>query len=65
MKILVLEGGESSERAVSLRSAESVVLGLEASGYTVNRYDTKDGLDKLALLAEEADVVFPILHGVG
>ena len=65
MKILVLEGGDSSERAVSLRSAESVVRGLEASRYSVTRYDTKDGLDKLALLAKEADVVFPVLHGVG
>ncbi len=65
MDILVIGGGISDERSVSLRSAKSVAVSLEQSGHKVKLYDwdgsqgwLRDNLDKF-------DVVFPVLHGVG
>lgn len=63
MNILVLAGGMSSERAISLRSAESVVSALNSAGHSVYRYDTAGGLNGIANYKHKVDVVFPILHG--
>lgn len=63
MKVLVLKGGDSSERDVSLRSAACVVDALKSAGHEVLEYDTAEGLDGMKQFSDKADVVFPILHG--
>lgn len=64
-KILVLAGGNSSEREVSLRSGLAVSRALEEAGYDVLQADPRmEGFD-LAALAAGCDLVFPVLHGAG
>jgi D-alanine-D-alanine ligase len=63
MKVLVLKGGTSGERAVSLRSAAAVTKALLVAGYEAVEYDTEKGFE--GILGVGADVVFPILHGAG
>ncbi|HET7827880.1 MAG TPA: D-alanine--D-alanine ligase [Candidatus Saccharimonadales bacterium] len=64
MKILVLGGGNSPEREVSLRSAKSVAQAARTAGFAVQELDPAaqpafyDNLDK-------DTIVFPILHGAG
>jgi D-alanine-D-alanine ligase len=62
LHIVVLMGGWSSERPVSLMSGEGVAKALEAKGHRVTRIDM--GRDVAQRLAEAApDVVFNALHG--
>ena len=61
MNIVVLAGGTSGEREVSLRSGAAVAKALESKGHVVTMVDPKDGLDAIG----EPDVVFPALHGAG
>jgi D-alanine-D-alanine ligase len=61
-KILVLGGGDSPERDVSLRSAQCVSDGLSASGIRHDLYDPID-LSALVDIAKDYDVVLPVLHG--
>lgn len=61
MKILVLGGGISPERQVSLRSAKAVADAARQAGFEVQEADPTDGLDVLDSL--QATIVFPILHG--
>lgn len=61
MKILVLGGGISPERQVSLRSAKAVAEAARAAGFEVIEADPADGLDVLDDLTDV--LVFPILHG--
>ncbi|MEJ0072623.1 MAG: D-alanine--D-alanine ligase [Candidatus Saccharibacteria bacterium] len=63
--MLVLQGGASPEREVSLRSAANVVKWLRAEGYDVMVADPADADFNLAKLADDCDVVLPILHGAG
>jgi D-alanine-D-alanine ligase len=63
MKILVITGGDSSERAVSLRSAEEVLKALLVNNYAAELYDLRDGYEPLGLLSKQFDVLFPVLHG--
>ncbi len=63
MKVLVLKGGNSPERPISLRSAESVVRALKSLGHEVFEYDTKNGFQAIVRYKEKVDVVLPILHG--
>lgn len=65
MKILVLGGGISPEKEVSLRSSANVRVALIKSGFDVIFYDPENGIDELLRLAKNVDLVFPILHGVG
>jgi len=65
MKILVLLGGVSNEREVSLRSGRAVADALKASGHEVVEYDPQQGLEGLAQFVGKVDCVFPILHGKG
>ena len=65
MKILVLGGGNSNEREVSLRSAAAVRRGLKELGYEVAQIDPADGHQAVVAAAASADIVFPILHGAG
>jgi D-alanine-D-alanine ligase len=62
MQILVLGGGNSPEREVSLRSAAAVNKALEEAGFSTKQADLKDGFSCLDDLAT-GTIVFPILHG--
>lgn len=64
-RILILQGGNSSEREVSLRSAANVTKQLEQLGYDVTVADPADEHFDINLLAADCDVVLPILHGAG
>jgi D-alanine-D-alanine ligase len=62
MRVAVLKGGRSLERAVSLRSAAQVEDGLERLGHEVLPIDA--GPEMVAqLLAAEPDAAFVALHG--
>jgi D-alanine-D-alanine ligase len=64
LKVGVLCGGISSERAVSLRSGRAVSGALKRAGISVFRTDPKFSLDfKKALL--RMDIAFIALHGQG
>lgn len=64
MKIVVLMGGDSSEREVSLESGQAVAEGLREAGHEVEAVDIANVAEviQLSQLAS-ADLVFPALHG--
>lgn len=59
--IIVLSGGISGEREVSLRSGQAVAKALESKGYKVIMHDPLHGIDNLPA----AGAVFLALHGEG
>lgn len=63
MKVLVLFGGDSPEREVSLRSGPAINEALIRAGIETILYDPIDGDEGLFRLASEVDMVFPVLHG--
>ncbi len=65
MRIVVLYGGESAERAVSLLSGAHVAEALIGRGHDLLLYDWRGGVipDFLWLRMREADAVFLALHG--
>ncbi|MBX4199294.1 D-alanine--D-alanine ligase [Candidatus Saccharibacteria bacterium] len=65
MKVLVLLGGNSPEREVSLRSGKAVAEALRGNGHQVVEYDPADGYEGLNRFRGAIDCVFPILHGEG
>ena len=60
--VLVLSGGISHERDISLRSGRLVADGLEAHGVSVTLADP-DATLVARLRSEQPDVVWPVLHG--
>lgn len=64
MKVVVLKGGRSLERAVSLRSGARVEAALSALGHDVVALDADEGL-VTGLKRERPDVAFIALHGPG
>jgi D-alanine-D-alanine ligase len=65
-KVAVLAGGTSDEREVSLRSAQSVVAALKEAEYDVVQADPAENDEKeLLRIVQDADVVFPVVHGKG
>lgn len=63
-KVLVVMGGFSHEREVSLVSGKGVAEALRQKGYDVVEHDLTDGWKFAeALKAEKPDVVFNALHG--
>lgn len=60
LHVVVMLGGPSAERQVSLRSGASVAKALRAIGYRVTELDPIEGQWKLP---HETDVVFLALHG--
>lgn len=63
-KVLVLMGGFSAEREVSLSSGKDIANALESKGYDVLLYDLKDAWDFIKVLQKEKpDVVFNGLYG--
>lgn len=70
LNVAVVYGGRSGEHEISVRSAKSIIAGLDRERYEVHEYFvSKDGKwSPQAILPEpgsngEVDVVFPILHG--
>ncbi len=69
MRVLVLMGGMSSERDISLSTGQAVAGGLKEAGRTVSTYDLNpdEGRGIVDLmnspLLNECDVVFIALHG--
>jgi D-alanine-D-alanine ligase len=61
---MVVNGGTSDEREVSLRSGAAVGNALVAAGHTVTSYDPSDEAP-LAQAAIGCDVAFPVIHGAG
>lgn len=64
MKILVIGGGISGERDVSLRSAQSVFDAI-SENHTKEFYDWDGSTNWLEQNLKNFDVVLPILHGEG
>jgi D-alanine-D-alanine ligase len=65
-RVVVLMGGTSSERAVSLVSGTAVVKALNEAGFRAASYDvTHDVPALVAALTPKPDVVFNALHGPG
>lgn len=64
-RVMVLMGGVSAERAVSLNSGAAVAAAAKAAGYTVDLYDFDGDLVKLIerLKSQKTQVVFNALHG--
>lgn len=60
-RVLVLRGGPSAERAVSLVSGKAVAKALREMGFEVQEADIGPG--DLSALEGRFDVVFPVLHG--
>jgi len=59
-RVMVLMGGPSAEREVSLRSGAAVCVGLRAAGYTAEALD----VDGSSLpLTDDVEAVFLALHG--
>ncbi|MDR1083775.1 MAG: D-alanine--D-alanine ligase [Deltaproteobacteria bacterium] len=63
VRLALLVGGRSSERAVSLASGQNVLAALNKERYQVEVFDPADELGELAARSGEIDVVFPVLHG--
>ncbi len=63
MKVLIITGGNSSERKISLISAKAVKEALTANGYKVHSFDLRQGFTKLKSLITKFDLIFPVLHG--
>jgi len=63
-RVLVLKGGPSLEREVSLVSGDAAAASLKRLGFDVEVYDVTDDLDGLlAALSTRPDCVFNALHG--
>lgn len=62
-KIVVLKGGVSREREISLRSGEAITQALTRKGYEVVSLDVKDFSFTSELLKLKPDAVFIALHG--
>lgn len=63
MNILIISGGNSSERKISFLSAREVKTALEANKYKVKIFDLKKGAQEMIKLIKNCDVVFPVIHG--
>jgi D-alanine-D-alanine ligase len=63
-KVIVVGGGISVEREVSIRSASCVYAAVRAAGFEVEYLDYQ-GDFKVFQHVSYADIVLPILHGVG
>ena len=61
--IAVIFGGTSGEREVSIKSAKSVIDGLNREKYEVFSYDVPNDLEKFLNEYKTIDVALPILHG--
>lgn len=63
MKILLIAGGWSSEREISLKGGKIIEKTLLEMGHEVEFFDLLPQFDQLLARAESADFAFLILHG--
>ncbi len=63
IRLALLSGGISSERAVSLNSGKQVFDALDKDRYDIALYDPKTDLKQLVMDAEGIDAALIILHG--
>ncbi|SIO37957.1 D-alanine--D-alanine ligase family protein [Halodesulfovibrio marinisediminis] len=63
MNILLIAGGWSSEREVSLNGAKGIHLALMRLGHSVTFFDPQNSLDGLLTAARDHDFAFINLHG--
>ncbi len=63
LKVLVLMGGWSREREVSLRSGNAVLKNLDPRRYDSEGFDPAEGILPLIERLKEVDLVFNMLHG--
>ncbi len=63
MKVLILTGGNSSERKISFLSARNVKKTLEENGHKVKLYDLSGGYKPIIKISKNYDILFPVLHG--
>ncbi len=64
LRLALIAGGTSDERAVSLKGAAGVEKALDPEKYAVTRYDPATDLARIAADASRLDVAFILLHGV-
>jgi len=65
LRVAVLLGGNSSERAVSLKSGRCVANALEPNLYKVQVFDPAVDLARIIKAAPQIDVALVMLHGPG
>lgn len=65
LRVAVLMGGTSNERAVSLRSGANVAAALDRTRYAVTPVDFTGDVSTIIALRGQVDVVFLTLHGPG
>lgn len=63
-KILVVGGGYSAEREVSLRSSDSVIKAAKKAGFAVEFADPKVDKNYIDDITPHT-IVFPMIHGIG
>lgn len=63
MDVLIITGGNSSERTVSLKSSREVRKALLKNGHKVKFYDLKKGYEGILKASLNFDILFPVLHG--
>lgn len=63
MNVLIITGGNSSERTVSLKSSREVRKALLENSHKVKFYDLKKGYKGILKVSLDFDVLFPVLHG--
>ncbi len=63
MRVLIITGGNSSERKISLLSAKKVSQAVRKNKYFVKTYDLKKGYEPIKKISQNFDVLFPVLHG--
>lgn len=63
MEVLIITGGNSSERKISLMSASCVKKALHKRGYQAKLFDFKKGYLELKKIIKDFDVIFPVMHG--
>lgn len=63
MDVLLIAGGWSPEREISLKGAEGIRNVLAERGHSVTFFDLSEGFDALIPLAQKAEAAFINLHG--
>ena len=63
-KIVILLGGESLEREISISSGENIIKSLSSQGFNAIPFDCKGDFIK-NLIKIKPDVCFNALHGLG
>ncbi len=64
MRILLIAGGWSNERNVSLNGAKNIASSLEERGHEITHFDLTTGFESLISIAKQHDFAFINLHGV-